>query len=427
MSDRLAVNQHYLDHLVETGQHRGIEATEDIVSGSGVKLVAKGAAIDARMRDRLLQHKLLKPLEACTRVVSGVSTRPMDAIADRLMHEHTLLASLCRAEQAQAVMQGFRRLHLSPQLDTLLTVYADSGPTKLAHAVGVSLIAGALQFTLQPALALEPVLTAGLMHDVGELYIDPVILHHPGRLQPEQWRHVVAHPVIAAGLLRELPGGGTDVAQAVLHHHERLDGLGFPLGVGGTGLCSMSQTLAMAELVMETLEAGASPSLQAAARLKLMHAQFNRPLLDWVGRCCRDVGRTAAGHAAGVAAEPHRPAALHARIHSLASQLTAQHHFQARWQARPSPAALADLLRRLERRLHGVNQAFASAGLGEDLQALAMDEAEWLELGAVVDELETRLAEITYELHWRATQLPRAQGEALRQDFEASVPAPLAA
>lgn len=428
MSDRLAVNEHYLGHLVETGQTRGIEATEDILSGSGVKLVAKGAAIDARTRDRLLQHKLLKPLEACTRVVAGVSTRPMDVIADRLMHEHALLASLCRAEQAAAVLQGFRRLQLSPQLDTLLSVYADSGPTKLAHAVGVSLIAGALQLTLNPHGQLAPVMLAGLMHDIGELYIDPAILRQTGRLAPEQWRHIVAHPVIAAGLLRDLPGASAEVADAVLHHHERLDGLGFPAGVGGPRLSSAAQILAMAELVMETLEAGHRPDLLAAVRLKLMHAQFDRPLLDCVGRCCRDVLRQSPGPSPADRAHGDTGEAdLHLRVTGLSTRLAAQQAFQARWALRAQEVSLADLLRRLERRLQGVHQAFASAGLGEALAQLALEPDEVQEIAAIVSELEGRLNELEYDLHWRAAQLPPREGNAFRQDFETSVRMPLAA
>ena len=450
MSDRLAVNEHYLGHLVDTGERRGVEATEDIVSGNGVKLVAKGAAIDARTRERLLQHKLLKPLESCTRVIGGVASRPMDAIADRLMHEHQLLASLCRDEQAATVLQGFRRLQLSPQIDTLLTVYADSGETKLAHVVGVSLIAGALQLKLHPAARLAPVLTAALMHDIGELYIDPAILRQQGRLTPDQWRHVVAHPVIAAGLLRDLPGGSGDIAEAVLQHHERLDGLGLPLGVAGPRLSGMGQILAMAELMMETLEAGPSPSLQAAARLKLMQAQFERPLLDWVSRCCRDSAGAGAksatsandtegaqgAHSESGAAEPAAAAgtdALQPRISSLGARLAAQLDFQARWSTRAHESHLAEMLSRLERRLRAVDQAMASAGLGEalhglqGLQGLHLGANEIVEVGAIVSELEGRLSESAYELHWRATQMQHPDAEPLRRDFETSVRMPLAA
>jgi hypothetical protein len=418
MSERLEVNAHFLDRLVEAGQARGIEATEDIVCGNGVKLVAKGAAIDARMRERLLQHKLRKPLEACTRIVAGVSARPMDAMADRLMNEHALLASLCRPEQAATVMAGFRDLRLSTPLDTLLTVYADSGPDKLTHAVGVSLIAGALGTTLHPDWPLGPLLVAGLMHDIGELYIDPAILAAPARLTPEQWRHVVAHPVIAAGLLRDLPGAGAAVAEAVLHHHERLDGLGFPAGVGGGHWSGTGQILAMAEMMMEMLEAGPGAGTQACVRLKLMHTQFDRRLLDWVGRCCRDV----AGTSPQQVGQDLRP-----RIQALRERLSAQCEFQARWSVRAADARVQALLQRVEQRLLGVHQALASTGLTDALDDDGLTPDEAAELDIIAAELDTRLSELAYELHWRASQLPPGEAAALRHDFEVSVPMPLAA
>lgn len=418
MSERLEVNAHFLDRLVEAGQTRGIEATEDIVCGNGVKLVAKGAAIDGRMRDRLLQHKLRKPLEACTRIVAGVSARPMDAIADRLMHEHALLGSLCRPEQAATVLAGFRDLRLSVPMDTLLTVYADSGPTKLMHAVGVSLIAGALTTTLHPERPLAPVLVAGLMHDVGELYIDPAILGTSTRLTPEQWRHVVAHPVIAAGLLRDLTGGSAEVAQAVLQHHERLDGLGFPSGVGGGHWSGAGQMLAMAELMMELLEAGDGAGSQARVKLKLMHTQFDRQLLDWVGRCCRD----AAPAAPADARQDPWP-----RIQALRERLSAQCEFQARWSCRTADARVQALMQRLEKRLLGVHQAMASTGLSDALDDDGLTPREAAELDIIAAELDTRLSELAYELHWRASQLPPGEATALCRDFEVSVPMPLAA
>ena len=154
-----------------------------------------------------------------------------------------------------------------------------------------------------------------------------------------------------------------------------------------------------------------------------MHTQFDRRLLDWVSRCCRDVARAAGQPQACSAAA----AELAPRIAGLARRLAAQNDFQARWAARTTEAGLAELMRRLERRLHAVHQAFASAGLDAHLQPLTLEPAEVRELETIVGELEARLTELAYDLHWRATQLPPGKADALRQDFEASVPLPLAA
>ena len=57
------VNPHYLEHVVATAEAHEILVTEDIVTETAVKLLVKGARIDAQTRDRLLQHKLQRPLE----------------------------------------------------------------------------------------------------------------------------------------------------------------------------------------------------------------------------------------------------------------------------------------------------------------------------------------------------------------------------
>ena len=74
MSEAVQVNHHYLDRVVALSEDSGVEASEDIIAGNGMKLLAKGAKIDARARDRLLEYKLSKPLESMMRVVEGVGS-----------------------------------------------------------------------------------------------------------------------------------------------------------------------------------------------------------------------------------------------------------------------------------------------------------------------------------------------------------------
>ncbi len=92
MSD---VNPHYLDHVVKLSETSDIEASEDIVTGTGIKLLAKGAKIDARSRERLLQFRLSKPLENMMRVVGGTDPNSFHGVAERLLDEHSLLRGVC--------------------------------------------------------------------------------------------------------------------------------------------------------------------------------------------------------------------------------------------------------------------------------------------------------------------------------------------
>jgi hypothetical protein len=404
MSDNAAVNEHYLSRLVEAGETRGVEATEDIVSGSGVKLVAKGSAIDARTRDRLLQHKLLRPLEMSTRVVGGVASRPMDEVARALIHRHALLASLCDGGHAAEIEAAFTSLRLTVSLESLLTLYADQAPGKLEHAVSVSLIA---------AGPLQPMLVAGLMHDIGELYIDPAILAPGSRITPDQWKHVAVHPVIAANLLKDLPGAGPIVAQAVLHHHERLDGFGYPLALRDDGISLSGQVLGLAEALTGVIESGREPGRHAGVMLKLMGQEFDRRLLDRVSRASN------AGAAREPAEQPAAEASLLDQAATLAAQLQALMRLHEQLSSPTPSALLGELLGKVQERHKRLSQTLSSAGLnlgdaGTRGYLGGMEAPVRYEIAVVLRELSWRLRELQRELMWRADKLDAAEREQLR-------------
>src|SRR5690606_25441118 len=228
-----AVNPHYLDHVMTVAEDREVEATEDIYAENAMKLVAKGYAINAALRERLIRHKLVKPLEDCMAVAGGVTGERCAEVAERLLASHPALRAMCPSDKGpSSPLRLLKEACPTGRLQTLLTVYAEHRPGKLEHAVRVSLLAMSLAQRMLPKDRQVPdvLLVAGLAHDVGELYIDPQYLQPGARLGPKEWRHIAAHPVIAHGLLTTLEGSAKPAAELILNHHERLDGFGYPLG-----------------------------------------------------------------------------------------------------------------------------------------------------------------------------------------------------
>lgn len=427
------VNEHYLDRIVAVGDAEvaTVEATEDIVSGNGTKLLAKGARIDARARDRLLQHKLRKPLEQCVRVIDGVASRPIDGVARALLERHALLEGLCRGRIAQQVLQALHQLQLSTELESMLSLYAAQGPHKLEHAVGVGLIGAATMAELTgQADGLQSLLRAGLMHDIGELYIAPALLAPGARLTPAQWKHIATHPIVAGRLLREMPGAGAAVAEAVLHHHERLDGFGYPQGVRGPQLPLAGQVLAVAEMLMGLIESGRSPGERAAVAVKLIPGEYGRPLLD---RVAAAVQASAAADGAEHALAPADPAGLSQRAQALGCALNAlgevaaalggQGDALSRRLAEGSPG-LQDLVGHMVERYRRIRFSFSSTGLdsrtGEALLPLlaTLEPAVHCEIGLVLREIGWRLRELQREALLRAERLPPGEAAMVRDLVE---------
>ncbi|GGS02715.1 HD-GYP domain-containing protein [Deinococcus sedimenti] len=82
-----------------------------------------------------------------------------------------------------------------------------------------------------PSLHVDPDLAylAGLLHDVGKISVPLDILMAERALSESEWTLVRAHPVEGEGLIRTWwPDAPAALLHAVRHHHERLDGLGYP-------------------------------------------------------------------------------------------------------------------------------------------------------------------------------------------------------
>jgi hypothetical protein len=161
----------------------------------------------------------------------------------------------------------------------MLTIVDRAGAAALDHAVMVSLVSVALAKhsgmspELQHCCAL-----AGLLHDIGELYIDPALFQPGRRLAAHEWAHLVVHPKTGQLLIEQLESYPKEVARAVAEHHERLDGSGYPRRLAGPAISPCGQVLAAAEAISGMLRAD-HPLERAELALKLMTREHDRAFL----------------------------------------------------------------------------------------------------------------------------------------------------
>ena len=115
-----------------------------------------------------------------------------------------------------------------------LTASVDAkDPYTCGHSQRVSLLSRRIAEEIHlPPETVQQVYLAGLLHDVGKIGIPEAVLCKPGRLTAEEYENMKRHPSIGAKILagiRHLDG----VVQAILTHHERPDGKGYPQGLKG--------------------------------------------------------------------------------------------------------------------------------------------------------------------------------------------------
>src|SRR5438046_10002147 len=100
---------------------------------------------------------------------------------------------------------------------------------RLASLVGMS------------AHQIEIVRLAGLVHDVGLRLLDYVRLYRRPSLTAAELRGLAEHPIVGAAIVEPLLGA--EVAHAVLRHHERVDGKGYPSHMSGQSIALASRII----------------------------------------------------------------------------------------------------------------------------------------------------------------------------------------
>jgi hypothetical protein len=92
----------------------------------------------------------------------------------------------------------------------------------------------------------EAIRSAGMLHDVGKLGVPTTVLQKDGALTREELAVIQLHPMRGLTILREI--GFLDEALAgIMHHHERMDGSGYPMGLAGAEIPEFARVIAVAD------------------------------------------------------------------------------------------------------------------------------------------------------------------------------------
>ncbi|UPT36143.1 HD-GYP domain-containing protein [Pseudomonas amygdali] len=89
---------------------------------------------------------------------------------------------------------------------------------------------------------------AGLMHEVGKMMIAPHVLNKPGRLTHDEFEIMKAHPELGLKILKENQPVAATVMDVCLHHHEKVDGSGYPHGLKGDQISIFARMAAVCDV-----------------------------------------------------------------------------------------------------------------------------------------------------------------------------------
>jgi PAS domain S-box-containing protein/putative nucleotidyltransferase with HDIG domain len=134
-------------------------------------------------------------------------------------------------------------------VDVLAEAVEIKDPLTAGHQKRVAQLAVAIAREMDFSLnRLEGIRVAGLLHDLGKIGIPSEILNKPGELNRLESEFIRSHCQIGFGLLKNIDFPWP-VLPAILQHHERLDGSGYPAGLTDKDIILEARILAVADVI----------------------------------------------------------------------------------------------------------------------------------------------------------------------------------
>lgn len=404
--------QHFTRAVTELGSKRTVITTRAIFNDLGVKIVDKGVAVRPNLYARLLQHHLSAPLEES---VSSPNCVGPDDLRNGVLAACKRVPLYARMasdpETRRLLLDTVRRIPLPAAIAFQLTVASEMHPRLMDELLETTLVAA--------WLAMDPhkpsrtrmlhAATAGLLHDMGLLHLDPALLRPHQTIDDGQRRQLYSHPLVSHILAQNQARYPAEVLQGIADHHEFLDGSGYPRGLYGDQIGALARILALAEVVVHAHAPGRVVSeLRLSIMLRMNLHRYDETLV----RRILDLLH--------VATDPDKaavPLAANPVAHLLAIDAALQHWPAGLNQPHDWPEsrrrdfdAVAAQVQRLHLNLAQVGAAPKQlAYLGED----ELDAGLQMELTLLVDEAAWQLRSLTRQFLHRCSN--HTEGEKLAE------------
>lgn len=186
--------------------------------------------LQASVRSRLLDKTSMdNEVQAAKRICAKAKSAVIDMFNDARM------GRAVEIEQAQSLVEEISASVMrQPHALISLARLKNADEYTYMHSVAVC----ALMIALSRQLALDEEMVheaglAGLLHDLGKMGIPNKILNKPGKLTDDEFGVIKSHPEIGANIVMDNPLVSPMVLDVIMHHHEKVDGSGYPHGLKG--------------------------------------------------------------------------------------------------------------------------------------------------------------------------------------------------
>ncbi|MCZ4314984.1 HD domain-containing protein [Comamonadaceae bacterium G21597-S1] len=282
MNDAPDDRQHFTQAVTQLGERQDVVASKAIFNSQGLKVVDKGTRINVGLYERLMRHSLSAPLEESVVSANGVSGESLKRTAASILEEVPFFGRLGpEGPQRKLLLNVIETVPLPEAMAFQLTVARDVRPEIYMNLVRTALVA--IWLVNKPPLVsrfdLGMAAAAGLLHDIGMLHVDPVLLQPAFRLNREQRRQLYSHPLLSTTLVERHHQYPREVIRAVSEHQEYLDGSGYPRNLSGDAISTLGRVICLSQVVAAMFAPGRSaPEMQLSVLLRLNAHRYDPEL-----------------------------------------------------------------------------------------------------------------------------------------------------
>ncbi len=254
----------------------GMVISEDVYSYQGQCLAKQNTPVTLQLIEHLKFYQIASvyifPEDHGNRTADTSMTRRMETYSQRVRKSpefrkfkknYTQKVSFMK-ENINNFITKDEDLNVDQLLDETLNLFGENSTTismfdmlhnmrqiddsTYAHSVNVALICRLIgKWKNFSEKDMDTLTLCGLLHDIGKSKIPNEIIGKPGKLTDSEYEEIKKHPVIGYNLIKNL-NLDQRIKNAVLFHHERFDGHGYPFGLTGSEIDDFTSIVSIADV-----------------------------------------------------------------------------------------------------------------------------------------------------------------------------------
>jgi HD-GYP domain-containing protein (c-di-GMP phosphodiesterase class II) len=244
-------NHYYLNHIAVLNDKNTATLSEDVLNQHGVLVAKKGTQVNQRAADVLAKHKLAKPLDHSFKLADCLGKQLTLGYFEKHNLHFYIAQFMNNNELFKEGNLPFNVLSRYQLIDQKLTVMS----SQLQYEFDRTILSATIALGISQKLGLgedesKTIFIATLLSDTGLLHLPPNIVSKQGEYASNEWRMMKAHMVIAKYFSDLVPLLPRVVGKAILEHHERPDGFGYPFGKKADSLGIEGQIIAISDTIV---------------------------------------------------------------------------------------------------------------------------------------------------------------------------------